>query len=360
MPPETSTSAPVSAPELDLYRQWREAFTPLHLLLIAVASVAVHIMGIAMFLALPEIERSPNAPVITPNLSQAVHIYAPRFFEPTQTAPNTGKISRELDVRSANPAPRPQAPHFRAPQPAPGPLAEARQPAPVPEAPKIEQPQIQPPKLEAAAPPPQPPAISTNPPVNTPPPPTAPAKPKLAFESISAGQTHTAPNPNSVVPDPHSRFVNPASDTPPGAGGTIVGDVGASTTTIPSSNQAPSPGRPGSNLQLLSDPKGVDFKPYLIQVLTAVRRNWLAIMPESARLGRRGRVMIQFCHRSQRRVPKLVIAEGAGPTRWTVRRGRHQRVVSISTAAGRLQRRPDPAAVRLFLQHAGQFPVTDL
>jgi TonB family protein len=312
MPPETSTSAPVSAPELDLYRQSSESFTPLHLVLIAAGSVAVHIIGIAMFLALPEIERSPNVPVITPNLSKAVHIYAPRFFEPTQTAPNNGKITRELDVRSANPAPRPQAPHFRAPQPAPGPLAEARQPAPVPEAPKIEQPQIQPPKLDAAAPPPQPPAISANPPVNTPPPPTAPAKPKLAFESISAGQTHTTPNPNSVVPDPHSSFVKPASDTPPGAGGTIVGDIGASTTTVPSSNQAPSPGRPGSNLQLLSDAKGVDFRPYLIQVLTVVRRNWLAIMPESARLGQRGRVLIQFSIDRNGAVPKVVIAEGAG------------------------------------------------
>ncbi len=312
MPPETSTHAPVSEPDLDLYRQWREPFTPLHWVIIGVASVAFHIFAIAMFLALPEIERSPAVPVITPNLTKAVRIYAPRFYEPTQTAPNDGKVSRELDVRSADPAPRPQAPHFRAPQPAPGPIAEARPSAPVPEAPQIQQPAIQPPKIDAAAPPPQPPAVSVNPPVNTPPPPTAPAKPKLAFESVTAGQTHTTPNPNSVVPDPHSRFMNPASSTPPGAGGTIVGDIGASNTTIPSSNQAASPGHPGSNLQLLSDAKGVDFRPYLIQVLAVVRRNWLAIMPESARLGQRGRVLIQFSIDRNGAVPKVVIAEGAG------------------------------------------------
>ena len=39
----------------------------------------------------------------------------------------------------------------------------------------------------------------------------------------------------------------------------------------------------------LSDPMGVDFKPYLIRILTAVRRNWFAVIPESARLGRAAR-----------------------------------------------------------------------
>jgi TonB family protein len=314
MRPETTAApAPVSDPELDLYRQSREEFTPLHWLYITAGSVVIHILAVAGFLALPEVERNTVAPLITPDLSKATRIYAPRFFEPTQTAPNTGKVSRDLDVRSAEPAPRPQAPHFRAPQPVPGPIAAALPPAPVAEAPKIEQPRVQqPPKIEAAATPPQPPAISANPLATAPPPPTAPAKPKLAFESIGASQSHVQANPNAVIPDPHSRFLNPASDTPPGAGGTIVGDVGASNRTIPSSNQAPSPGRPGSNLQLLSDAKGVDFRPYLIQVLQVVRRNWLAIMPESARLGQRGKVLIQFAIDRNGAVPKVVIAEGAG------------------------------------------------
>ncbi len=312
MPPETTVApAPVSDLELDLYRQWREPFTPLHWVFIAAGSVAFHILAIALFLALPEVERNPVAPVITPDLRKAVRIYAPKFFEPTQTAPNTGKVSRDLDVRSAEPAPRPQAPHFRAPQPAPGPVAEARPAAPVPEAPKEEQPKIAPPpKIEAAVTAPQPPAVSANPQATAPPPPTAPAKPKLAFESVGATQMHVQANPNAVIPDPHSAALSTA--VTPGAGGTIVGDVGASSRTIPSSNQAPSPGRPGSNLQLLSDAKGVDFRPYLIQVLTVVRRNWLAIMPESARLGQRGRVLIQFAIDKNGAVPKVVIAEGAG------------------------------------------------
>jgi TonB family protein len=68
----------------------------------------------------------------------------------------------------------------------------------------------------------------------------------------------------------------------------------------------------GSNLQLLSDPTGVDFKPYLLQVLAAVRRNWMAVIPESAHMGRRGRVLIQFIIDRRGAVPKLVIAGASG------------------------------------------------
>jgi len=57
----------------------------------------------------------------------------------------------------------------------------------------------------------------------------------------------------------------------------------------------------GSNLQLLSDSSGYDFKPYLIQVLAAVRRNWMAVIPESAKMGRRGQCPDPVHHRSSRR-----------------------------------------------------------
>ena len=150
----------------------------------------------------------------------------------------------------------------------------------------------EPPKIEiASAPPPPTPAVPTTPP--KPPPPQPPAtseKPKLAFEDVSATPVQVVRKPNSQVPIPSTSV----QDIARGAGGTTVGDVGDSVTNIPNLSQSASAGRTGSNLQLLSDAKGVDFKPYLIQVLTAVRRNWLVILPESARLGRRGRVLVQF------------------------------------------------------------------
>ena len=90
----------------------------------------------------------------------------------------------------------------------------------------------------------------------------------------------------------------------------MIGDMD-DVTTLANPN-APSPGPARSNLQLLSDPAGVDFKPYLVQVLAAVRTNWLSVIPQSARMGRRGRVLIQFIINRRGGVPKLVIAESSG------------------------------------------------
>jgi TonB family protein len=50
----------------------------------------------------------------------------------------------------------------------------------------------------------------------------------------------------------------------------------------------------GGNLQMLTPTDGVDFTNYLARLLESVRRNWYAIIPESARLGEQGRVMLRF------------------------------------------------------------------
>ena len=50
----------------------------------------------------------------------------------------------------------------------------------------------------------------------------------------------------------------------------------------------------GGGLQMLTPTEGVDFTNYLARVLASVKRNWYAVMPESARLGDRGRVVLQF------------------------------------------------------------------
>jgi TonB family protein len=75
----------------------------------------------------------------------------------------------------------------------------------------------------------------------------------------------------------------------------------------------PIPGKLGSSVELLSDPQGVDFWPYLVKILATVRRNWFAIIPESARYGhRQGRVAVQFAISRDGTVPKLVIAGPSG------------------------------------------------
>lgn len=47
-------------------------------------------------------------------------------------------------------------------------------------------------------------------------------------------------------------------------------------------------------MELLTPTEGVDFTNYLNRVLASVRRNWYAVIPESARLGEKGIVVLEF------------------------------------------------------------------
>jgi TonB family protein len=133
----------------------------------------------------------------------------------------------------------------------------------------------------------------------------------MAFEDVTAG-AGPKPSTNLKIVVPPAQSVQEAAKAamhPSLSGGTAVGD---SADDVSLAGSALSDGRPKSNLQLLSDPLGVDFKPYLVQVLTAVRRNWLTVIPESAHMGRRGQVLIQFIIDRRGTVPKLVIASPSG------------------------------------------------
>jgi TonB family protein len=65
---------------------------------------------------------------------------------------------------------------------------------------------------------------------------------------------------------------------------------------------------------ILSDTRGVDFGPYLARVIYVVRQNWYAVIPESARLGEKGRVGIVFEIVKDGSVPqiRLVASSGSG------------------------------------------------
>jgi TonB family protein len=302
-----------SVPDLKLL-PGRSPISSRHLLAMALASIAVHIVVAIFFVSLPEVVPPPHHEVIRSELRRAVHITLPKSFEPTQKAPNLTKVVRpELDVRSEVEAPRSQAPKFRPPQPAPGPVAR-----PVPAPPPI----IEPPKIQVAAtqPPPAPPTIT---PTSSPtgaipqaPPPPASSKPKIAFENVAPAppiKINGPPDPRLLMHRAAAADITPPTDPrPPGGGGVTVGDSGDDLANLPGLTQTQSKGRMGSNLQLLSDATGFDFKPYLIQVLASVRRNWMAVIPESAKMGRRGQVLIQFIIDRHGSVPKLVIATSSG------------------------------------------------
>lgn len=265
-------------------------------------SILFHVL--LVFAALGVARLPAPAPPIEPeriDVRKAVPLIAPPTAL-TQRQPNRAPVAKEarLDNLIARPEVRPR-PRIFAPPP-------GGRPAPPPPPPAIqENPQIR----IAQAPPP---AIGAIPDVNLPPPKPQPPpeeKPKLAFET--PGLPTAAPQGASRIPAPKSGVQEVArAAIQKHAAGISVGDVGAEMPQIPMPGQTGGPTKQASSLDLLSDPMGVDFKPYLIRVLAAVRRNWMAIIPESARLGRRGKVVIQFSIDRSGSVPKLVIAVPSG------------------------------------------------
>ena len=60
------------------------------------------------------------------------------------------------------------------------------------------------------------------------------------------------------------------------------------------------------------DPQGVDFKPYILRVLAVVRQNWFAVYPESAKLGTRGQVKLEFAIAKDGTVTKVAFSSQSG------------------------------------------------
>ena len=119
----------------------------------------------------------------------------------------------------------------------------------------------------------------------------------------------------------------------------------------------PAPTRPKSSLELLSDPKGVDFRPYLLQVLQTIRMNWRSVYPESARLGSRGRVVLQFAVAPRRHHHQGRVHDGIriASTRSCLRR-RHQHVEPLASASRRVYGRAHCAATQIPLQRGAMKP----
>jgi TonB family protein len=280
--------------------RWREA---------SVASVLVHIAGIVILVSLPAGFLDGPPPL---REAPQVHRIVTPLIEPptefTQKTPNKGKVAKELDVAALQPRARLQAPpgapsttRPQASRPAPIPAAPT---PPLPEPPKLEAnhkeaPKLDLPPLAAPAPPPQ---IQTV------------EKPKLALENVGGPPPPVPPGqgriavPNTSVSNAIREVARSGS-----AGGLMVGDPGAGSGGYGVGlNLPPSPGVQGSALELKSDPMGVDFRPYLAQILQTIRRNWYAVMPQSVKLGRRGKVGLLFAITPNGSVSKVTWAGQSG------------------------------------------------
>ncbi len=257
------------------------------------------------------------------DFTKATPLILPRDL--TQKAPNKSKLAKELNVEDLKPRPPslqrlPPAPavrRFKPPNPAPpGPPQTAAAPR-IAEPPKIET------QIAQNAPPALPAMAGT--PKAPPPPQIQPVEqPKLAFEtpgqngpSETKGQAKIAP-PKAAVQDVVRDMAHGAGalDQPP---------------DLPSKRSPALPGQLPVEPELLSDPMGADFKPYLMQVLALVRQKWFAVWPESARLGNRGVVQIEFIIDNTGRVKKLVIATESG-----------SRPLDLAAVAGVDQSQPFP------------------
>jgi TonB family protein len=259
-------------------------------------SLVLHVAAVIGLMWVPRSILEPPERVIQSHL--ATPLIAPPG-ELTQTAANRGRVGHNFTLESLM-----AHTHVTAPRVAPS-------VPPPPEPPKVEAPAL----ASAQAPP-----LGTSLTAAGPPAPQIQPEetPQLTFETPGAPSSLPGAGPLS----PNRVFgrsrgaVDQAihSAVRPGSGSVAIGDLdvpGAgdlgAALSLPSSR-----GRPVSSLELLSDPMGVDFKPYLIRILAAVKRNWLAVYPESARLGRKGRVQIQFAIARDGSVPKLVIALPSG------------------------------------------------
>jgi len=311
---ETVVPPPVDE-ELNLLTEWGDPNARARTGRAAAGSIAVHVAILSLLIYLP------TGTVEPPAKEEAPHRVTPLVLPPpselTQKAPNKGKITKEFDARteaprqalSLPPSPPPVAPKPQAPRPAvipamPAPTPAAPAPA-MPEPPKLEQPKEQP-KVEmptvAQAAPQAPPQIQT---VET---------PKLPLEN--------APPPKPAAPAGRGRIPIPSTsvnvvlhDVIRGSyssGGVTIGDQGALGSGYGSINQPSGNGVPGAAMQLLSDPAGADFVPYIRQILQTIKRNWLAVQPESVRMGRRGKVVVQFEIRKTGVVDKVVFEEHSG------------------------------------------------
>ena len=229
-----------------------------------VASIAFHFVVILLILFAPKIfpYHPPTDAEIARNITD---LYIPSDLNRYATAP---------------PAPRPKSPVMKIDPRLLRQLAPPRAVQPAPAAPE-------PPRETPVTPKPAPIAPMSLPhpaesPVlpQTPPPATTPS---LVLPKFSPGKALQESMQEAMKGggSETDTFGGPTGRPSPG-GGSIGGGGGGGG------------GYLGGAVEMLTPTEGVDFSTYIARVLASVKRNWYSVMPESARLGDKGKVVLQF------------------------------------------------------------------
>jgi outer membrane biosynthesis protein TonB len=226
------------------------------------ASIGLHIVVILLILLAPKIfpYHPPTDAEIARNITD---LYIPSDLNRlarTPAAPQPRPPVMKVDPRLL----RQLAPP-RAVQPEPAPEPPRENPAPAKPAPSVAAPMSQPHPAESPIRP------------NTPPPETTPS---LVLPRFSPGKA----------------LQESMQDAMKGAGGETQTFGGPTGRSSPGSGYGGGggTGQAYGAVELLTPTEGVDFSTYIARVLASVKRNWYSVMPESARLGDRGKVVLQF------------------------------------------------------------------
>jgi len=228
------------------------------------ASIAFHFVVILLILLVPKIfpYRPPTQEEIARNITD---LYLPSDFNRIPKTPS---------------APQPKSPVMKVDPRLLRQLAPPRQSQPAPAEPEPPRENPTPAKLAPVAPMSLPhPAESPIRP-QTPPP---DATPSLVLPRFSPGKALQESMQEAMKGggSETETFGGPTGRQSAGGGGIGGGGGGGQ-------------GYLGGAVEMLTPTEGVDFSTYIARVLASVKRNWYSVMPESARLGDKGKVVLQF------------------------------------------------------------------
>lgn len=263
----------------------------------AFVSIVIHFVAVIFLLLEPSIFRSVVDSVPAENARLPEHLTYLALPPDDQVA----KVRPKTDIASdkdriAQPGlpyiPAPRLPPLPPPRP---PVRSENRPA------EAEQ------EALAQTPPPavQPPPENATQGINKLLAPPAPVNPPTALQDVAKNP----PQPPQLPASSPGRTLEEvmrgvARERAAGGGGPIVTD----------------PGSPGAQrqagvvgqAQILSDTMGVDFNPYLQRIVVSIRLNWYAVMPEIARMGKKGQVVVDFEIQRDGMVPKLFLVTNSG------------------------------------------------
>jgi hypothetical protein len=249
------------------------------------------ITGDANLLIEPEEKRDPRGDLVTRTVSVLVHaaliiflVFSPKIFPthvPTQQETELARQQLTYLLPPEAPAPRtPPAPKLRIDPKTLNRVAPRAEPPPEPKSTAPVAPAPKPPAELPDAPRPQIP-VAPQPQTQSGPSQLEPVKP-------SPQQTPSHLNLQLPSSNLHDQLQEAIEHN---TGGGIQAPNGGGAPQAPGGGGGPGMGQ---GYQILTPTEGVDFSSYIQRLLATLRRNWYAVMPQSAMMGDKGMVYTTF------------------------------------------------------------------